>query len=78
MSLPIIGVGGAYAMLKLATEPSGPASLSQGVITAVLSFIVAYMTIAFFMKYVSRLGMFPFMVYRVAAGLALLAWLALG
>ena len=77
MSLPIIGVGGAYAMLKLMMEPSGSASLMQGVIVAILSFIVAYVTIAFFMKFVSRIGMFPFMVYRVAAGLALILWLSL-
>lgn len=77
MSLPIIGVGGAYAMLKLTTEPSGSASVSQGIFVAILSFIVAYLTIAFFMKFVSRIGMFPFMVYRVAAGLGLILWLSM-
>jgi undecaprenyl-diphosphatase len=76
MSLPIIGVGGLYAMLKLATEPAGSASLGQGLAVAGLSFLVAYATIAFFMRFVSRLGMFPFMLYRVIFGAALLVWIA--
>ncbi len=76
MSLPIIGVGGAYAMLKLATDGAGEASLSQGVVVAGISFLVAYITIAFFMRFVSRLGMFPFMLYRVVVGAALLLWIA--
>ena len=76
MSLPIIGVGGSYAMLKLATEGSGTATLTQGLVVAAISFLVAYLTIAFFMRFVSRLGMFPFMVYRVIVGAMLLLWIA--
>ncbi|WP_409433294.1 undecaprenyl-diphosphate phosphatase [Litorimonas sp. RW-G-Af-16] len=76
MSLPIIGVGGAYAMLKLATTEGGAGSLTQGIVVAGLSFLVAYATIAFFMKFVSRLGMLPFMLYRVGFGIILLIWMA--
>lgn len=78
MSLPIIGVSGTYALLKLASDDSGTASLSDGLIVAGLSFITAYLAIAVFMKVVSRIGMFPFMVYRVILGAGLLLWIYSG
>lgn len=74
MSLPIIGAGGLFALLKLTTEPSGTAGLSEGLIVAGLSFITAYACIALFMKWVSKIGFFPFMVYRLLLGAGLLIW----
>ncbi len=76
MSLPIIAAGGFYALLKLSKAETGAeASLNAGLIVAALSFVSAYIAIAFFMKLVSRIGMFPFMVYRVLLGLIILGWL---
>lgn len=76
MSLPIIGAGGLFSLIKLSrTEQTG--RLMDGLIVAGLSFVTAYLAIAFFMKLVERIGMFPFMVYRVALGLGLLAWVLL-
>lgn len=78
MSLPIIGAGGAYALLKLASgEDTGGATLSQGLMVAAFSFVVAYAAIALFLKFVTRIGFFPFMLYRLALGGALIAWLVL-
>jgi len=74
MSLPIIGASGLYALLKLMTEPSGTAGLYDGILVAVLSFIAAYGCIALFMKWVSKIGFFPFMVYRLLLGAGLLIW----
>lgn len=78
MSLPIIGAGGLYSLLKLTTEPSGTATLSSGLIVAGLSFITAYVCIALFMKWVSKIGFFPFMVYRLILGAGLLLWVFMG
>ena len=75
MSLPIIGAGGLFALLKLITEPSGTAGLSDGLVVAALSFIAAYACIALFMKWVSKIGFFPFMVYRLLLGAGLLLWI---
>ena len=75
MSLPIIGAGGLFSLLKLVTEPSGPAGVSDGLIVAGLSFITAYACIALFMKWVSKIGFFPFMVYRLLLGAGLLIWI---
>ena len=77
MSIPIIAVGGMFAMVKLATAEAGMANLTDGLIVAILSFFAAYAAIALFMKWVARIGMFPFMIYRVVAGLGLLLFLYL-
>ena len=69
MSLPIIGAGGAYAMLKLASgDDAGGATLGQGLAVAALSFVVAYAAIHLFLQFVTRIGFLPFMLYRVALG----------
>lgn len=75
MSLPIIGAGGLFSILKLAGDNTGGASLTDGLLVASLSFVTAYIAIAFFMKLVSRIGMLPFMIYRLLLGSALLIWI---
>lgn len=78
MSLPIIGVGGLYALMKLMSgDDVGSATLGQGLLVAALSFVVAYIAIALFLRFVTRVGFLPFMLYRLALGGALLAWIAL-
>ena len=78
MSLPVIGAGGAYALLKLAGgEDAGSATLGQGLVVAALSFVVAYAAIAVFLRFVTRIGFLPFMLYRVALGVAILLWIML-
>ena len=73
MSLPIIGAGGLYALLKLATgDDVGSATLGQGLAVAGLSFVVALAAIHLFLRFVTRIGFLPFMLYRVALGLLIL------
>ena len=79
MSLPIIGAGGLFAIMKLArADSAADVDLGAGLIVAALSFVSAYVAIAFFMKLISRIGMFPFMIYRVLLGIVIFAWLFLG
>lgn len=79
MSIPVIGAGGGYALLKLSmqsqTSPETGAGLVAGLCVATLAFGFAYATIALFMAYVQRMGFFPFMLYRVILGLGLWLWL---
>ena len=73
MSVPIIGIGGLYALYKLQSDGAGVASLSNGLIVAALSFAFAYFAISIFMRLVEKIGMFPFMLYRVIVGCLILA-----
>jgi undecaprenyl-diphosphatase len=77
MSLPIIGAGGLYAMLKLmsAETTAHSATLMNGLVVAGLSFMTAYACIALFMKWVGRIGFLPFMIYRLILGFGLLIWI---
>ena len=77
MSLPIIGVGGLFALYSLAGASNSElaeASLADGLWVAALSFVAAFACISLFMKWISRIGMLPFMLYRLALGGALLIW----
>ena len=40
----------------------------------VVSFVVAYGSVAWFMGWVRRRGFTPFALYRILAGLVVLAW----
>jgi len=77
MSLPIIGAGGLYALLKLVSADASEqtATLFNGLVVAGLSFLAAYTCIALFMKWVGRIGFFPFMLYRLALGAGLLLFI---
>jgi undecaprenyl-diphosphatase len=77
MSIPIIALAGSYLGLKLATsaEPVHVGFLLTGIVT---SFISAYICIFFFLKLISRMGMLPFVIYRLILGVGLFAWLMMG
>ena len=77
MSLPIIGAGGLYALLKLVTADAAEqsATLMNGLLVAGLSFVTAYACIALFMKWVGRIGFLPFMIYRLILGFGLIIWI---
>ncbi|MCW8333745.1 undecaprenyl-diphosphate phosphatase [Vibrio sp. SCSIO 43135] len=77
MSIPIILLAGGYLGLKLVTsgEPIHVGFLVTGIIT---SFISAYICIHFFLKLITRMGMTPFVIYRLILGFGLIAFLMLG
>lgn len=74
MSIPIIMLAGGYLGLKLvtSTEPVHLGFLATGIIT---SFISAYICIFFFLKLISRMGMLPFVIYRLILGFGLFGYL---
>ncbi|NGZ12763.1 undecaprenyl-diphosphate phosphatase [Vibrio aestuarianus] len=74
MSIPIIVLAGGYLALKLVTsgEPIHFGFLMTGIIT---SFISAYICIHFFLKLISKMGMTPFVIYRLLLGGGLFAFL---
>ena len=77
LSVPVIG---GAVVLMLATMESGESSLSGGAaLTAFgLSAVFAYATIKGFMYWVERIGLMPFVIYRLALGLVLWVWITQG
>ncbi|WP_325893949.1 undecaprenyl-diphosphate phosphatase [Grimontia sp. NTOU-MAR1] len=75
MSIPIIVLAGSY--LGLGLMKSDVPVMWAPILTGVLvSFISAYACIHWFLKLVTKMGMKPFVIYRVALGLGLMAFLA--
>jgi undecaprenyl-diphosphatase len=77
LSIPIIIMAGGYNGVKLLqqTEPVAWGLIITGV---VVSFVAAYLCIFYFLKIISRMGMLPFVLYRLALGALLVALLLFG
>jgi len=71
LSIPAILMAGSYKTLKLIQEGNGVDWFSMGLGYA-LSAISAYVCIHYFLKMLERIGMTPFVIYRVAQGIILL------
>lgn len=71
MAIPVIVLSGGYKMLQLAQQPS--VNWSPIVLGTLLSMLTAYLCIYIFLKWIDRVGMMPFVWYRLALGAVLLA-----
>jgi undecaprenyl-diphosphatase len=75
LSIPLIMMAGAYETLKL-VQQAGPVDWLDILIGAAVSAISAWLCIHFFLKLIERIGMLPFVVYRLLLG-AVLLWMYL-
>jgi undecaprenyl-diphosphatase len=85
LSIPTMVVATCYDLLKsLLGKTENPVGVSQidahgWVVLAigfVISFIVAYASVAWFMRYVRKHGFVPFAVYRIVVGSMVLVWIS--
>jgi undecaprenyl-diphosphatase len=85
VSMPTMAMATLYTLWKSLSgkeeNPIGVASITphEWVVLAigfVVSFIVAYAAVAWFVGYVRRRGFVPFAIYRIVIGIAVLAWAA--
>jgi undecaprenyl-diphosphatase len=85
LSIPTMVVATGYALLKsVMGKGENPIGVSQItppqwivlLIGFVVSFIVAYGSVAWFMAWVRKRGFAPFAVYRIAVGILVLLWAA--
>lgn len=85
LSIPTMVVATGYTLLKsLRGKEGNPIGVSQIdahgwavlVIGFVVSYLVAYGSVAWFMAYVRRRGFAPFAVYRIFVGVLVLLWAA--
>ena len=72
LSIPAILIAGGYKGLKL-IEQSVPVDWLALVLGIVLSGVMAYVCIHYFLKLLERIGMLPFVIYRLVLGAFLLA-----
>jgi undecaprenyl-diphosphatase len=85
LSIPTMVVATCYDLLKsLLGKTENPIGVSQidshgWIVLAigfVVSFVVAYGSVAWFMAYVRKRGFAPFAIYRIIAGIAVLFWIS--
>ena len=70
LSIPAILMAGGYKSIKLLELPA--VDWNSMVIGVVLSALSAYLCIHFFLKLLDRMGMMPFVIYRLVLGIFLL------
>lgn len=74
LSIPLILGAGLLKTCEL-LESQEPVQWGYMALGAAVSAVVAYLTIVFFLKLLDRIGMLPFMIYRLLLGGVLLLWL---
>lgn len=71
LSIPVIIGAGTLLTLDLLSEPS-LVDWSAILYGSILSFVSAYLCIYFFLSWIGRIGMLPFVIYRLFLGILLL------
>jgi undecaprenyl-diphosphatase len=74
LSVPIIAAAGAYGMLKMVLNQA-PIDWMEFGLAVVLSALAGFVCIAAFLALLKRVGLLPFVIYRLMLGVALL-WVA--
>ncbi len=79
LSIPVIVLSGGLEFVKLIKgDAPGTATLSDSLIGAFVSFVVSYLVIKFFMDFLNKFGILPYVIYRVLLGLFLVALIGCG
>lgn len=65
LAVPVILLATLYSLLGLLSSDT-PVAWGQLAVSVIVSAIVAYLSIEFFMRFVSRIGLMPFAIYRFA------------
>ncbi len=76
LSIPAIAMAGSYLTLKLVLSSESVDWFAMG-LGSLLAFISAYTCIHYFLILLEKLGMMPFVIYRLLLGVGLL-WFILG
>lgn len=72
MSVPIIAAAGTLKMLDLIQQPPAE-GWSMVLVGMLVAAITAYLCIAGFLRFIARIGMMPFVIYRLILGCVLVA-----
>ncbi|GAB3188829.1 undecaprenyl-diphosphate phosphatase [Nesterenkonia suensis] len=78
LAVPAVFGSGLYKLLGSLGEHSGPYTMGQTLVATVVGFVVAYVIIGWFLRYVSSHSYTLFVTYRIVVGLAVYGLLGLG
>jgi undecaprenyl-diphosphatase len=70
LAIPIITLSGGYQTLQLMTEASVP--WLEIIFGTIVSGVTAYLCIHYFLRLVDKIGMLPFVIYRLLLGVILI------
>ncbi len=73
ISIPTIILSGGLLSLEL-IESDAPVEWGSLALGVALAFVAAYLCIHFFLQFIERIGMLPFVLYRFLLGGAILYW----
>ena len=74
LSIPVIVLAGGLKVLEALTDPAAT-EWSALITGALISGVVAYATIHYFLRLLDRIGLLPFVLYRIVLGVVLLVFL---
>ncbi len=74
LAIPTIGAIACYQIISV-DFVSFAAEYRSNLIGILISFVVAYLTIDFFIKFIDRVGFMPFIIYRLVLGASILLFL---
>ena len=77
LAVPAVLASGFYQLLRSA-EVGSPVGPGQTALATLVAFVVGYVVIVAFMKFVTTRSYLPFVVYRIVLGVVVLALLQLG
>lgn len=72
IAIPIILLSGSYKAMELLAAPL--VNWNDILIGFMVSAVSAFVCIMYFMKFINRIGMMPFVIYRLVLGVGLLIW----
>jgi len=76
LAIPAVVISGVFQLVK--TSGTGSIAAGPTVIATVISFVVGYAVIVWFLKLISTRSYMPFVVYRIALAIAVVVLLGAG
>jgi undecaprenyl-diphosphatase len=78
LAIPAVFGSGLYELVHSFGEPEGAYGYAETAVATAIAFVVGYVVIAFLMRYISTHSFLPFVIYRIALGIAVIVLLSTG
>jgi undecaprenyl-diphosphatase len=78
LAIPAVFGSGLFELVNSFSEPVGAYGYAETALATLIAFVVGYVVIAYLMRYISSHSFLPFVIYRIALGIALIVLLVTG